>query len=274
MNERPIGVFDSGIGGLTVVAAIRRTLPNERVLYFGDTARLPYGNKSVDTVTRFSREITRFLVRRDVKALVVACNSASAMALGTLARELTIPVLGVIEPGATAALARTRTGRVGVIGTSATVRSNAYREALTARRADVAVVQVATPLLVHLVEEGWVDGDVPRRVVEHYLTPFGEGRVDTVILGCTHYPLLTGTIASVLDANVELVDSAGETANALERLVREHDLAAPDRVGGGELECFASDAATDFARLGERFLGHPLHSVRTVEQSDVPWYER
>jgi glutamate racemase len=273
MDERPIGVFDSGIGGLTVVARIRSTLPGEDLIYFGDTARLPYGSKSRETVTRFSREIAHFLLRRRVKAIVVACNSASALALDVLSREAPVPVVGVIEPGAEAALAQTRRGRIGVIGTRATIRSDAYRRALTARRGDIEVTQVATPLFVHLVEEGWVEGDVPDRVARHYLDELARGDVDTVILGCTHYPLLAEVVGRALGEGVALVDSAEETAREVATLLEKQGLRAdPSRLG--RLECHASDVTEGFPALAERFLGHPLDEVHAVEQSDLPWYER
>lgn len=272
MDPRPIGVFDSGVGGLTVVARILDRLPHERVVYFGDTARLPYGSKSAETVTRFSREITRFLLRQDVKAIVVACNSASAMALPAIAPRLDVLTVGVIEPGADAAVKHTKTGTVGVIGTSATVRSGAYRDALRSRRPDVDVRQVATPLFVHLVEEGWVAGDVPRRVARHYLAELAESDADTVILGCTHYPLLRPIIAGEV-AGATLVDSADETASELARQLEARDLlAAPEQ--NGALVCYASDVTEGFARLGEPFLGRKLPPVQLVEQSDLPWYDR
>jgi glutamate racemase len=255
------------------VSRIQEVLPNERIVYFGDTARLPYGSKSRDTVTRFSREIARFLVRRDVKALVVACNTASSLALPTLAQELPIDVLGVIEPGASAALARTHNGHIGVIGTVATVRSGAYAEALRARRAGVHVVQVATPLFVHLVEEGWVSGDIPERVAGHYLGELRRAGVDTVILGCTHYPLLASVIGSVLGPGITLVDSADETARHLQSLLTDRSLLSPS-TSRGELVCYASDRVEDLLRFGQRFLGHALDTATFVEQSDTPWYER
>lgn len=273
MDERPIGVFDSGIGGLTVAARIRAAMPSEDLVYFGDTARLPYGSKSAETVTRFSREIAHFLLRRQVKAIVVACNSASALALDVLGREVPVPVVGVIDPGAEAALAHTRTGRVGVIGTRATIRSDAYRRALTGRRADVEVTQVATPLFVHLVEEGWVEGDVPDRVAAAYLDELAASGVDTVILGCTHYPLLVQVVARALGDAVTLVDSAEETARALRLLLDERGLRS-SASGSGRLVCHASDVTEGFPSLAERFLGHSLDAVHAVEQSDLPWYER
>jgi glutamate racemase len=273
VDNRPIGIFDSGIGGLTVVARVTAMLPNEEIIYFGDTARLPYGSKTGETVTRFSREIARFLLRRNVKAVVVACNTASALALETLQRELPVDVLGVISPGADAACARTRSGRIGVIGTRATIRSGAYRRALLERRQDLVICEVATPLFVHLVEEGWTSGEIPGRIARHYLGELVDAGVDTVILGCTHYPLLAGMLADALGAEAALIDSAEETARALARVLERRRLAA-DRSGGGGLTCYASDVAEGFATLGARFLGRPLDRVEHVEQSDLPWFER
>lgn len=273
MDARPIGIFDSGIGGLTVVARVLEALPTEHVLYFGDTARLPYGSKSPETVTRFSREIAHFLLRRDVKAIVVACNSASAVALEVLRRELPVEVIGVVEPGARAACARTKTGRVGVIGTQATIRSTAYRRALEQIKSGLEIHEVATPLFVHLVEEDWIEGEVPERVATHYLSSLRDAGVDTLILGCTHYPLLAPMLARVLGGSVSLVDSAAETAHELARVLETTELAAGARARGG-LSCFASDVADGFARVGARFLGRELPQVDVVEQSDLPWYER
>ncbi|MBM3318970.1 MAG: glutamate racemase, partial [Candidatus Eisenbacteria bacterium] len=202
---RPIGVFDSGIGGLTVVRELRAELPGEEILYFGDSARVPYGTKSPETVRRFTRECVAFLIRRDIKLLVVACNTASAVALPLLAGELTIPVVGVIEPGVRAALARTRRRRIGVIGTEGTIASGAYRRALEGSVPGVEIHERACPLFVPLAEEGWLDGDVPARVARAYLGPLAAGGIDTLILGCTHYPLLRSVIAAAAGEGVELV---------------------------------------------------------------------
>lgn len=273
MDKRPIGVFDSGIGGLTVVHAIRERLPGEHIVYFGDTARLPYGNKTAATVTRFSREIVRFLLLRDVKAIVVACNTASSLALDTLTRESPVDVLGVIEPGAAAAVAASREGRIGVIGTRATIASGAYRTAIQRMQPDATVTEVATPLFVHLVEEGWIEGDVPERVADHYLSRLRGDGVDTVILGCTHYPLLRRLVAHTLGEGVTLVDSARETAAVLERALDARHVRS-DSPGAGTLRVYASDTPDEMRRLSERFLEQPVETVHAVEQSDVPWYER
>jgi glutamate racemase len=272
-DSRPIGVFDSGIGGLTVVTQLLARLPHEHIVYFGDTARLPYGNKSPETVTRFSREIVHFLLRRDVKAIVVACNSASAVALPALAREVQLPLVGVIEPGAQTAASTTRSGRVGVLGTQATVHSNAYRSALLAANPELEVVQVPAPLFVHLAEEGWLDGEVPEAIARRYVGPLVDAAVDTVILGCTHYPLLTSMLSRVFGPDVVLVDSAHACAERVTDVLDEHAIAAPPGEAG-DLTCFASDASQAFTDLGATFLGRSLGTVHPVEQTDQPWYTR
>lgn len=270
--ERPIGVFDSGIGGLTVVRALRRRLPHEEIVYFGDTARVPYGTKSPETVIRFSHECFSFLVRREIKLLVVACNTASAIGLPALQDSLRLPMLGVIEPGVSAALAATSSRRVGVAGTEATVRSGAYERCLRAADPGVTVVQRACPLFVPLAEEGWVEGEVPRLVARQYLQPVVAAGIDTLILGCTHYPMLRGVIAEVVGPGIRLVDSAEETAGATARLLEHLGLARPGR--SGACHVFVTDTAQRFAAIGSAFLGEQLGEVTVVDQGDLPWYER
>src|SRR5437762_3510602 len=206
--RRPIGIFDSGIGGLTVVRQIHRVLPREDLVYLGDTARVPYGTKSPGTVVRFACEDTQFLVQQKVKAVVVACNTVSAWALPTLEREFDVPIFGVIVPGAQAALKRTRNRRIGIIGTATTVRSQAYSREILARAASARVFARACPLLVPLVEEGWTDRTVTRTILSAYLSPLLRRGIDTLVLGCTHYPLLKKPIRAVAGRDVALVDSA------------------------------------------------------------------
>ena len=215
MNSAPIGVFDSGIGGLTVVRAIHALLPHESTLYLGDTARVPYGSKSPDTVRRYAREILAWLEQHQVKAVVVACNTATAHALDELRSIATVPVIGVIEPGARAAAAASRGGTVGVIGTAGTILSGAYRRALHRVRPDLAVVEQACPLFVPLVEEGWFDHPATRLVAEEYIAPLRAAGGDSIVLGCTHCPMLRGLIGDVLGHHVGWTDSAQETARAL-----------------------------------------------------------
>ena len=263
MDARPLGVFDSGIGGLTVVRELLRLLPDEELVYYGDVARLPYGNKSPETITRFSREIIDFLVAKDVKAIVVACNTASALALPELQGSLPVPVIGVIESGARAAARTSRTGKVGVIATASTVRSGAYTKALHERRTDLDVYERACPLFVPLVEEGWIDHKVTHEVAEEYLAPLEHHDLDTLILGCTHYPLLKKVIGEVMGEGVRLVDSGEETARTVVELLDEKGLRAP----GGRAPVHAlylSDLPAAFMGTAERFLGRALPPVEVV----------
>jgi glutamate racemase len=272
-DSRPIGIFDSGIGGLTVVRQLMQRLPQEGILYFGDSARVPYGTKSPETVTRFSFENTRFLVRRDIKFLIVACNTASAMSLDLLQKRFDVPMIGVIEPGARAAVAVTRNRRIGVIGTIGTVGSGAYTRMIAALDPSCVVVQAACPLFVPLAEEGWTDGEIVERITRVYLEPLRESRIDTLILGCTHYPLLKETIARVAGPEVTLVDTAEETV----RLVRE-ELSSrallSDADGEGARKFYISDIPARFSEIGGRFLGRQVLEVERVDQSDLPWFER
>jgi glutamate racemase len=263
-GEQAIGIFDSGVGGLTVLHALLRVLPHEDLLYLGDTGRAPYGTKSAETVTRYSIENVDFLLARDVKLVVVACNTASSVALTTLAERAAVPVVGVIEPGARAAVARTRTGRVGVIGTEATIASSAYTAALRALAPGVEVYTRACPLLVPLAEEGWVDGPIARAVVESYLTSLRRGGLDTLVLGCTHYPLLKPVIAEVMGPDVTLVDSAEETAREVASLLGARGLARAD--GAGSTSFFVTDVPDRFIRVGQRFLGTRVDSAVRIER--------
>ena len=259
-SSRPVGVFDSGIGGLTVVHEIMRQLPNESIVYFGDTARVPYGPKSPDTVRRYSREIGVFLRDQDVKAIVVACNTATAHALPMLRGEMTVPVIGVVEPGARAAVRQSAGGHIGVIGTEGTVRSGAYENAIRALRPDARITGRACPLFVPLVEEGWVDHAVTRQVALEYLRPLVEARVSALVLGCTHYPLLKPLLCEILGPNVALIDSAAETAAELGRVLCDAGLEAP--IDAEPAYSFvASDDPGQFLRLGQRFLGGAIERV-------------
>ncbi len=249
-DPRPIGVFDSGVGGLTVAAALARALPDETLVYLGDTARLPYGTKSVDTVTRYTERNLAFLERRGVKGVVVACNTASALALPRLAAGL--PIWGVIEPGAAAAAARSA-GRVGVIATEATVRSGAYPAALRLLRSDLEIVSAACPLLVPLVEEGWVDDPVTAAVAERYLAPLVAAEIDTLVLGCTHYPLLAPLLARLLGPEIALVDSAEAVAAEVASALHRRDELADGRASSNHL--YVTDDSERFARLAETILG-------------------
>ena len=259
-STRPIGVFDSGIGGLTVASEIMRQLPSESIVYFGDTARVPYGPKSPETVRRYSREIAAFLRDQDVKALVVACNTATAHALPTLREEMPVPVIGVVEPGARAAVRVAARRRIGVIGTAGTIRSGAYERAIRELAPDAVVVTQACPLFVPLVEEGWVDHPVTRQVAEQYLAPIRDAGVRSVVLGCTHYPLLKQVICGAMGSDVALIDSAAETAAELGRVLQDRGLAAPP--GASPSRRFVvSDDPTQFLQLSQRFLGNAIERV-------------
>lgn len=258
----PIGIFDSGLGGLTVVHALRDALPAEDLVYLGDTARVPYGPKSPDTVRRYADEISQWLLAQGVKVIVVACNTATAHALEHLRATLPVPVIGVIEPGARAAAAATR-GHVGVIGTAGTIRSHAYQRALAAVAPAVRVVEQTCPLFVPLVEEGWVDHPVTAQVAREYLGPLIADGVDTVVLGCTHYPLLAPVLARALPDGTRLIDSAAETARETASLLLTRELAAPAG-RRGTLRLAATDAPEAFATLASRFLGAPVERVEHV----------
>jgi glutamate racemase len=256
-----IGIFDSGVGGLTVQRAVLDALPDVDTVYLGDTARVPYGTKSADTVTQYSLRNARFLVRQEIDVLVVACNTASAVAIPALRAELAMPVLGVVEPGARAAVRATRNGRIGVVGTQGTVSSGAYQAALRKALPDAQVIARACPLFVPLAEEGWVDPEdaIVRGVVRRYLAPLAESGIDTLVLGCTHYPLLAAAIAIELPG-VTLVDSARAiAAEVRERLPRGADRAAEHRF-------YVTDAPDRFLAVAGRFLGR---AVETAEHVDV-----
>jgi glutamate racemase len=247
-DSRPIGVFDSGIGGLTVVKALRDLLPNENIVYLGDTARVPYGPKSPETVQRYGVELAGMLIEKNAKALVVACNTVSSVALPLLTRKFSVPVIGVIEPGARAALRATRNRHIGVIGTRATIRSGAYERALRAADNNVRVSSRACPLLVPLIEEGLLDDDVTNQIIVRYLEPMLTDGIDTLVLGCTHYPLLTGAIARSLGRQITLVDSAQNCARAVEETLKQHSLCtAPSN--RGELHVALTDAADNFLNV-------------------------
>lgn len=257
----PIGVFDSGLGGLTVFKALARRMPEESLTYFGDTAHVPYGSKSPEAIARYSTEVARFLAGRGIKLLVVACNTSSAWALPAIRRAVKVPVVGVIDPGARAALAAARGAKVGVIGTEATVKSGAYPKALKALAPRARVVSAACPLFVPLVEEGWWNGPVVEAVARKYAAPLRRAGVGAVILGCTHYPYLKPVLAKALGARVRLIDSAEETARETEAVLEGLRLRAP-KGRRGRREFYASDAPVRFARLGRRMLGAAVAKVR------------
>jgi glutamate racemase len=262
--DQAIGAFDSGVGGLTVVHAMRELLPAEDILYLGDTARFPYGNKSPETIIRYSREIMAYLRKHAVKAVVVACNTASTHALAILQKEADIPVIGVIEPGVQAALAASRSGRIGVVGTQGTIQSAPYQDMLRRLRPGVQITAVAAPLLVSLVEEDWLQHTATRMILEEYFAPMRAAQVDTVVLACTHYPLLKALAQSVLGPDVVLVDSAQNAAAALARTLAENGLGRAPGGAPGRITICTTDLPTQFPRLAERFLGGSVDSLRQV----------
>jgi glutamate racemase len=270
-DPRPIGVFDSGLGGLTTVRELFHVLPSESVLYFGDTARLPYGTKSRETVTRFSLEIASFLVRQNIKCLVVACNTASSYALENLERRLEIPVIGVIDPAAGAAVTASPHGRIGVLGTLATVGSGAYPHAIERIAPGASVLSRACPLFVPLIEEGWIDHPVLRAVAEEYLLEVRAGNLESLILGCTHYPLIAPLLAELMGPEVRLIDSGAEAARATARLLGERGQLA---AGPPRHHFYLSDERLNFNRIAQSFLGRPLPPTTLVDQTDLPWFDR
>ncbi|MBI4527666.1 MAG: glutamate racemase [Deltaproteobacteria bacterium] len=263
-RESAIGVFDSGIGGLTVLQRIIEALPRENTIYLGDTARSPYGTKSVETVLRYSFENAEFLLEKGVKLVVVACNTSTAVALEALAENLSVPVIGVIEPGVRRALEATRNRKIGVIGTEATIQSGAYTRALKMHDAKIEVYSRSCPLFVPLVEEGWVDNVVAETTAEAYLGSLKRSGIDSLILGCTHYPLLKKAIGDFMGRNVALVDSAEETAKEVRAVLKQRSLARER--GRGNHSFFVTDAPERFIKVGHRFLGEQVDSAVRIER--------
>jgi glutamate racemase len=262
--SRPIGVFDSGIGGLTVVKALRELLPFEKIIYLGDTARVPYGSKSPSTVERYSLEIAGMLMKQNAKAIVVACNTASSVALARLEQTCPVSVVGVIRPGAEAAISATRAGHIGVIGTRATIQSGAYERTLHDLDPNVRVTSRACPLLVPLIEEGWLNDELTDRIIARYLEPLIERGIDTLVLGCTHYPLLFPAIKRALGESVTLVDSAQNCAAAVQQLLdRESIRAKPPEAGG--LQVTLTDAPDNFLRVARETLQLEIGEVEVCE---------
>ncbi len=262
--DRPIGVFDSGLGGLTVVKELMRGLPYEDIVYFGDTARVPYGIKSRDAVIRFSKDNAALLLKRRVKMIVVACNTSSSVALPVLNKTCPVPVKGVIEPGARRACTVTRNGRIGVIATQATVRSSAYAKAILRKAPGVTVVSQACPLFVPLAEEGWTDREETLSIIRHYLRKIMRAKADTLILGCTHYPLLAGPIQKVAGPRVVLIDSAKEVALEVKALLAKARMARR-KSRKAKYTFLVSDEPGHFRRLARRFLGNRINKVTRVK---------
>jgi len=261
-EELPIGIFDSGVGGLTVMKEIVALLPGENIIYFGDTARVPYGTRSRETVTKYSIENTEFLMSKGIKALVVACNTASSVSLAFLRKKFPVPVIGVVEPGARAAAAASKLKKVAVIGTEATINSRSYEEAIKAIDGSVEVSGIACPLFVPLIEEGWLDGEVVKLTAEKYLSSLRYNGVDSIVLGCTHYPMIKDVIKDVM--GVPLIDSAVETAKEVKRVLEEKGMLRQGGDGGSR-EFFVTDFPEKFSHVGENFLGHEILNISKVD---------
>ncbi len=268
--EAAIGVFDSGVGGLTVLRQIFSRLPKENTVYLGDTARVPYGTRSGEVVTRYALQSGKHLAAHRIKLLVIACNTVSAHSLPALGAAMPVPVLGVIEPGARAAAARTKGGIIAVLGTPATVNSGAYQAALRKVAPQAKVIARACPMFVPLAEEGWVDGEVPRLVAERYLSDLRKSGVDTVLLGCTHYPLLARSIAQVMGPEVAVVDGAEATAEAAHALLAQRSLLRPETAPPPRHRTLCTDLPERFRGVAERFLGRPLEGVELVDLAFGP----
>jgi glutamate racemase len=269
MNRtNPIGFFDSGIGGLTVVRSVERLMPNENIVYFGDTARVPYGSKSNETVVEYSFQAANFLLRKNIKLLVVACNTASSVALNELRKFLTIPVIGMIEPGAKMAVQESRNGVVGVIGTRATINNKAYAHELKKLNPKIKVFEKACPLFVPLAEEGWLDHKVTELVAKEYLGELHKKKIDSLILGCTHYPILQDIIQKVVGKNVKLIDSGTPAARLVEAYLNGRQL-RNQSVHQGQSEFYVSDVPIKFKEIAERFLGKKITHLHKVELEEL-----
>jgi len=263
-SHSPIGVFDSGLGGLTVVKAMRSVLPNESIIYFGDTARVPYGNKSPELIKEYSLQITDFLLENNTKIIVVACNTATALALDTLQEKLDIPIIGVVKPGVDSALKLTKNNRIGVIGTISTIKSDVYSTELKNNNPSINVISLSCPLFVPLAEEGWLNEPATKLIAEKYLEPIKTSNVDTLILGCTHYPLLTEVIQEVVSFKIQLVDSAKAIAIATANLLTENKLLNDSR-NTSDLSLFVSDFPARFETVASRFLGEKISNVEKIQ---------
>lgn len=267
-KSRPIGVFDSGVGGLTVAREVMRQLPDENIVYFGDTARVPYGSKSKDNIIRYSRQIIRFLLTKDVKAIVIACNTATALALDVVQKEFDIPIIGVIEPGARAAVAETRNNHIGVIGTEATIRSEMYTKVIRGMDPKMQVNGKPCPLFVPVVEEGFAKHHIAEEVIDYYLSDMKDSGIDTMILGCTHYPLLRSRIMKYFGDSIHLVNPAYETAMDLKKILEEQNL-ANDTENLTKYEFYVSDTAEKFKQFANSILPY---NVETIQKINIEEY--
>ncbi len=264
MDNRPIGIFDSGIGGLTVLKEIAEQLPYEDIIYFGDTARIPYGTKSRETVIKYAFQCARFLLSKNVKAIVIACNTASALAYEEALKMFDIPILGVIQPGAKATAITTKNSKIGVIGTTATINSDAYQSAIRELNKSAEVIGVACPLFVQIVEDGWEDTDVALITAEKYLMELKEHNVDTLVLGCTHYPILRYTLSKVMGEKVSLVNPAFETAKEIKSLLKQKNLLS-DRKEKPVYKYYVSDDPEKFRRIGGNIMNRNIVNIEKVD---------
>ncbi|MEO6694938.1 MAG: glutamate racemase [Ignavibacteria bacterium] len=264
--KSPIGVFDSGIGGLTVAKSLFEILPNENIIYLGDTARLPYGTKSKESIIKYSIEITKFLLNKNVKMVVVACNTASSIALPYLKKISNVPVIGVIKPGSKAAVSKTKNFRIGVIGTLGTIQSYAYKIEIQKIERNIEVYSKACSLFVQLAEDGWTENKIADLIAKEYLTEFKKLNIDTLILGCTHYPILKSTISKVIGKKIKLIDSGEEAAKEVKRILEQHHLLNNQKKNGIH-KFYVTDFQKKFKEISERFLGQPIHDVKKVKLS-------
>lgn len=267
-RTNPIGFFDSGIGGLTVVKSVSELMPNENIVYFGDTARVPYGSKSNDTVIEYSLQAANFLLRKNIKLLVVACNTASSVALKDLKRFLTIPVIGMIEPGSKLALRESKNGKVGIIGTNATINNKAYSNEIRKLNPKIKVYEKACPLFVPIAEEGWINHKSTELIAKEYLTEFKAKKIDSLVLGCTHYPILKDVIQKVVGKNVKLVDSGTPAARLVEEYLNGRGLRNISNQAGRK-EFYVSDIPSKFRDIAERFLGKKITHLHKVELDEL-----
>lgn len=265
LKEKSIGIFDSGIGGLTVAKEIIRHLPNENIIYLGDTARVPYGTKSRETVIKYAEGNSRFLLSKGIKLLVVACNTASAYAIKALEDQLTIPVVGVIRPGAKKAVESTKNGRIGVIGTPSTIKSNAYPKVINKIDPDISVFSKACPLFVPLAEEGWLQNDISKNIAFEYLSELKKFDIDTLILGCTHYPLLKETIGEVIGKNVVLIDSAEQVSDKVSKIIDQNGAEKRENSKTSLREFYLTDNSETFISVAKSFLGEDMREVKLVD---------
>jgi glutamate racemase len=266
MDNRAIGVFDSGLGGLTTVKELSTILPNENIIYFGDTGRVPYGTRSIDTIIKYVRQDIRFLMKHNIKAVVAACGTASSVALNLLKKEFDIPLIGVLAPASDSAIKATINGRVGVIGTPGTINSGAYGRTMRAIKKDIAVFEKACPMFVPLVENGYIESQATYIIAEEYLAPLLGDTIDTIILGCTHYPLLRKVISDIIGKNVTIIDAGYETALYTKQHLMTNALLS-DRKKAGEIQYFVSDNVEKFSYLGGAFLNKAINSK--VEKIDI-----